>query len=202
MSGTRYLKELPDRVVITWDLTEPFGGLLDFTWFKTINRFQVVLRSNGSIEMSYRELAAKDAIVGIYPMISGEEKPLAVHLSSLTRRMARLQPSTRRFITSLRQDLRISPAPSSKLSATSSIFSPTTPISASIARKRAVLATARWAATSRGSGKHSTTKPGKCSRVVVRKAGSSLGSRSRFIWAPTKCRNSPPTEHPSAAITT
>ncbi len=85
LSGTRYLKELPDRVVITWDLTEPFGGLLDFTWFRTINRFQVVLRSDGSIEMSYRELAAKDAIVGIYPMLAGKEKPLAVHLSSLTR---------------------------------------------------------------------------------------------------------------------
>src|SRR5262249_17824425 len=28
MSGPRYLKELSDRVVITWDLTEPFGGLL------------------------------------------------------------------------------------------------------------------------------------------------------------------------------
>ncbi len=86
MSGTRYLKELPDRVVITWDLTEPFGGLLDFTWFRTVNRFQVVLRSDGSIEMSYRELAAKDAIVGIYPMLSGQDKPLAVHLSSLTRK--------------------------------------------------------------------------------------------------------------------
>jgi hypothetical protein len=86
MSGAQYLKELPDRVVITWDLTEPFGGLLDFTWFKTRNRFQVVLRGDGSIEMSYKELAAKDAVVGIYPVLSGEEKPVAVHLSSLTRK--------------------------------------------------------------------------------------------------------------------
>jgi hypothetical protein len=47
MSGSRYLKELSDRVVITWDLTEPFGGLLDFSWFKTINRFQAVLHRDG-----------------------------------------------------------------------------------------------------------------------------------------------------------
>jgi hypothetical protein len=83
--GTRYLKELPDRVVITWDLTEPFGGILDFTWFRTRNRFQVVLRNDGSIAMSYKELAAKDAIVGVHPWLSGKERPLAVHFSSLAR---------------------------------------------------------------------------------------------------------------------
>jgi hypothetical protein len=76
MSGPRYAKELPDRVVITWDLTEPFGNIQDFTWFKTINRFQAVLHRDGSIEMSYKELAAKDAIVGIYPVLSGAGKPL------------------------------------------------------------------------------------------------------------------------------
>lgn len=77
MSGPLYVKELADRVVITWDLTEPFGNIQDFTWFKTINRFQAVLYRNGSIEMSYKELAAKDAIVGVYPALSGVEKPLA-----------------------------------------------------------------------------------------------------------------------------
>lgn len=76
-SGPHYLKELADRVVITWDLTEPFGNIQDFSWFKTINRFQAVLHRDGSIEMSYKELAAKDAIVGIYPALSGTEKPLA-----------------------------------------------------------------------------------------------------------------------------
>jgi hypothetical protein len=84
MSGPLYAKELSDRVVITWDLTEPFGSLLDFTWFKTINRFQVVLKRDGSLEMSYKELAAKDAIVGIYPVPSGAAKPVAVHFSSLS----------------------------------------------------------------------------------------------------------------------
>jgi hypothetical protein len=78
MSGPRYVKELPDRVVVTWDLTEPFGNIQDFTWFKTINRFQVVLRRNGSIEMSYDQIAANDAIVGVYPVLSDAvEKPLA-----------------------------------------------------------------------------------------------------------------------------
>ena len=77
MSGPHYVKELPDRVVITWDLTEPFGNIQDFTWFKTVNRFQAVLHLDGSIEMSYKELAAKDAIVGVYPVLAGAEKPLA-----------------------------------------------------------------------------------------------------------------------------
>ena len=86
MFGPRYVKELPDRVVITWDLTEPFGGLLDFTWFKTINRFQAALYRDGSIEMSYQELAARDAIVGIYPFQSAGARPVAVHFSSLTRK--------------------------------------------------------------------------------------------------------------------
>ena len=77
MSGPHYAKELADRAVVTWDVTEPFGNIQDFTWFKTINRFQVVLHRNGSIEMSYKELAAKDAIVGIYPELSGNGKSLA-----------------------------------------------------------------------------------------------------------------------------
>lgn len=86
MSGPHYVKELSDRVVVTWDLTEPFGGLLDFTWFNTVNRFQVVLNRGGSVEMSYKELAASDAIVGIYPGPSGALNGAAVHFSSLTQK--------------------------------------------------------------------------------------------------------------------
>jgi hypothetical protein len=86
MSGPHYVKELSDRVVITWDLTEPFGSLLDFTWFRTINRFQAVLHRDGSLEMSYKELAAKDAIVGIFPVSAGAIKPVAVHFSSISRK--------------------------------------------------------------------------------------------------------------------
>ena len=86
MSGPHYVKELSDRVVITWDLTEPFGSLLDFTWFQTINRFQAVLHRDGSFEMSYKELSVKDAIVGIYPLSTAAVKPAAVHFSSLSRK--------------------------------------------------------------------------------------------------------------------
>jgi hypothetical protein len=78
MSGDRYVKELADRVVVTWDATEPYGNIQDFTWTKTINRFQAVLHKDGAIEMSYDQLTAKDAIVGVYPLVlSGIEKPLA-----------------------------------------------------------------------------------------------------------------------------
>src|SRR6185503_14237047 len=78
MSGTRYVKELADRVVITWSLTEPFGGIQDMTWVPTVNRFQAVLRKDGTIEMSYDELAAQDGIVGVYPALAkSAEKELA-----------------------------------------------------------------------------------------------------------------------------
>ena len=71
MSGNKFVKELADRVVVTWDVTEPWGNIQDFTWTKTVNRFQAVLHKDGVIEMSYQELAANDAIVGVYPLISG-----------------------------------------------------------------------------------------------------------------------------------
>ena len=77
MSGPHYVKELADRAVVTWDLTEPYGNIQDFTWVKTVNRFQAVLHRDGTIEMSYQQLAAKDAIIGVYPIVAGTEKPLA-----------------------------------------------------------------------------------------------------------------------------
>ncbi|HZQ20558.1 MAG TPA: hypothetical protein VFA90_17845 [Terriglobales bacterium] len=76
MSGNRYVKELADRVVVTWDITEPFGNIQDFTWFKTTNRFQAVLKRDGEIDLSYKELAARDAIVGVYPNLSSTAKLL------------------------------------------------------------------------------------------------------------------------------
>ena len=77
MSGHRYFKELADRVVITWDVTEPYGGIQDFTWTPTVNRFQSMLHADGSIEMSYQQVAARDAIVAVYPTLSSDEKSLA-----------------------------------------------------------------------------------------------------------------------------
>ena len=83
LQGPRFVKELADRVVITWDLTEPYGSFLDFTWFKTVNRFQAVLHRSGTIVMSYRDIAARDAIVGVYPDSSA--KPVPVNLSASAR---------------------------------------------------------------------------------------------------------------------
>jgi hypothetical protein len=78
LSGPRYVKALPDRLVITWTLTEPAGGIQDFTWTPTVNRFQAVLSKNGTIQMSYDDVAAKDAIVGVYPAV-----PAATDLSMI-----------------------------------------------------------------------------------------------------------------------
>ena len=77
MTGPHYVRELNDRVVITWELTEPFGNIQDFTWSKTVNRFQAVLHRDGTIEMSYQQLAAKDAIIGVFTIPSGTEKRIA-----------------------------------------------------------------------------------------------------------------------------
>lgn len=82
MSGDRYVKELPDRVVVTWDVTEPYGNIQDFTWTKTINRFQAVLHKDGVIELSYNQLAAKDAIIGLYPLIPEQAKKPLTTLSA------------------------------------------------------------------------------------------------------------------------
>jgi hypothetical protein len=70
LNGVRYMKELDDRAVITWSLTEPVGGVQDMTWTPTVNRFQAVLRKDGTIDLSYDAVAAQDAIVGIYPLVT------------------------------------------------------------------------------------------------------------------------------------
>src|SRR5215475_15572539 len=78
LTGARYAKELADRVLLTWSLTEPVGGIQDFTWVPTVNRFQAALWKDGTIELSYDQVAAKDAIVGLYPLVTtGAERELA-----------------------------------------------------------------------------------------------------------------------------
>jgi hypothetical protein len=96
MSGTRYLKELSDRAVVTWTLTEPYAGIQDWTWKPTVNRFQAVLHSDGVIDLTYDEVSARDGIVGIFPKLQGgEEKPLATLTSDA-------QASTAQQIKSIR----------------------------------------------------------------------------------------------------
>jgi len=78
MYGKRYLKEIADRAVVTWSLSEPFGGIQDMSWTPTVNRFQAVLYKNGTIELNYDEVHAEDAVVGVYPMVNGgKEKAIA-----------------------------------------------------------------------------------------------------------------------------
>lgn len=78
MSGPRYVKELSDRVIVTWDLTEPHGGIFDFSWKPTVNWFQAVLHEDGTIDLTYGEMSAQDAIVGVYPRVDSTARtPLA-----------------------------------------------------------------------------------------------------------------------------
>ncbi len=72
MSGTRFIKQSQDRVVVTWDLSEPVGGIFDFTFEPTVNRFQAVLHGDGSIDLSYQEVSAEDAIVGVFTPSRGD----------------------------------------------------------------------------------------------------------------------------------
>ena len=78
LNGQRFAKELPDRVVVTWALTEPSGGIQAFTWTPTVNRMQAVLHKSGVIELSYNEVSARDAVVGVFPVVNaGVAKTLA-----------------------------------------------------------------------------------------------------------------------------
>ncbi|MGH9587508.1 MAG: hypothetical protein ACRD3F_11190 [Acidobacteriaceae bacterium] len=89
MRGKRFLKELGDRAVITWTLTEPYAGIQDWTWQPTVNRFQAVLHSNGVIDFTYDKVSARDGIVGIFPKLAGgEEKALGTLTSSASSPLA------------------------------------------------------------------------------------------------------------------
>jgi hypothetical protein len=176
MTGPRYVRELADRVVITWELTEPFGGLLDFSWYPTTNLFQAILHRDGSVEMSYKSMAAKDGIVGIYPILPKGESVRSVNLSDVT---AKSDRSFRRL-------------------GTSSIFSPTTRISASTARRPAARATGRSAARSPGSAILGRIKRKKSSTAAARAGDFSSAFISRFSSVRTKRRRARPAMRPPA----
>lgn len=99
MSGKRYFKELSDRAVLTWSLTEPAGGIQDWTWNPTVNRFQAVLHNDGTIELSYEDVAARDGIIGVYPMVSrsAERKLVTIETGA-----SHTKPSADRSIRDLR----------------------------------------------------------------------------------------------------
>ena len=70
MSGPHYVKEAADCVTVTWSLTGPPGGIQDWTWIRTVNQFQAVLYRDGRTDFNYRDMAVRDAIVGIYPLVA------------------------------------------------------------------------------------------------------------------------------------
>jgi hypothetical protein len=77
LNGQRFVKELQDRVVVTWTLSEGSGGIQSFSWTPTVNRIQAVLYNNGVIELSYNDVSARDGIVGVFPLVNaGVEKAL------------------------------------------------------------------------------------------------------------------------------
>jgi hypothetical protein len=77
LNGQRYVKELADRAVVTWTVSEPVVGIQAFTWVPTVNRIQTVLQRDGSFEISYNDVSARDAVVGVFPLVTtGVEKRL------------------------------------------------------------------------------------------------------------------------------
>ena len=84
MRGSRFVSERDDRLVVTWDLSEPFGGNQDMSFESTPNRFQAVLHADGRIDMSYEVMTARDGIVGVYPVRAGAAAPASVDLSART----------------------------------------------------------------------------------------------------------------------
>jgi hypothetical protein len=71
MNGTRSINELDDRLVVTWDVSEPVGGQQDVTFTRTPHNYQAVLYKDGRIDLSYREMTARDAVVGVYTVPAG-----------------------------------------------------------------------------------------------------------------------------------
>jgi hypothetical protein len=78
LNGQRFVKEGADKVTVTWNVSEPSTGIQAFSWTPTVNKIQATLYKNGSIELSYNDITARDGIVGVFPMVTaGVEKQIA-----------------------------------------------------------------------------------------------------------------------------
>jgi hypothetical protein len=71
MNGQRFVNELDDRVVITWNTSEPVRGQQDVTFTRTPHNYQAVLYKDGRVDLSYQEMTARDAVVGVYTVPAG-----------------------------------------------------------------------------------------------------------------------------------
>jgi len=84
MNGARYANELADRLVVTWDVSEPTSGQQDVTFTRTPHHFQAVLYRDGRIDLSYQEMTARDGVVGVYAVPAGGAPPTkSMDLSSV-----------------------------------------------------------------------------------------------------------------------
>jgi hypothetical protein len=101
------VNELSDRLVVTWDMTEPFDGNQDVTFEPTPHRFQAVLHADGRIDLSYEVLTATDGLVGVFPL-PGDGTATAEPVRDALRRSmgaalrARLRPDRERPVGSRR----------------------------------------------------------------------------------------------------
>ena len=82
MNGTRFVNELDDRLILTWDTSEPTSGQQDVTFTRTPHHYQAVLHRDGRIDLSYREITARDAVVGVYTVPPGGAPADAVRPTS------------------------------------------------------------------------------------------------------------------------
>ena len=83
MNGTRHVAELDDRVVVTWNTSEPAGGQQDVTFTRTPHSYQAVLHRDGRIDLSYQEITARDAVVGVYTVPAGTAAARSTDLTSV-----------------------------------------------------------------------------------------------------------------------
>jgi hypothetical protein len=84
MTGARYANELDDRLVLTWDTSEPVAGQQDVAFVRTPHKYQAVLHRDGRIDLSYQEMTARDAVVGVYTVpAGGAPKTSSTDLSSV-----------------------------------------------------------------------------------------------------------------------
>jgi uncharacterized protein (TIGR03437 family) len=61
-----YVLPQPDRVTITWDVSEPYNHPLWFSMQPNRSRFRVVLYSSGDIDISFNGVDVKDGITGLF----------------------------------------------------------------------------------------------------------------------------------------
>ena len=110
-----FFKEMQDRVVITWDVTEFFGDWRSFSRSANENRLQAVLLSSGEILLSYNGISTLDGVTGVFPGITPINPPLILstnqdpqdleipaHLDILDARVEQIDALNLRFTYDLR----------------------------------------------------------------------------------------------------